>query len=458
MLDPRPGERMDRAPHWPQIDFSSYQMRVSTERYHSREFHERERQLLWMRVWQIAGRADDIPDAGDWFEYRLFDQSFLLVRGRDGAIRGFANACRHRGNALCSGKGHATRFTCPYHNWSFGLDGRLLAVAKPDFEGTVEEFAGPKEELGLVEVPVECFAGFIFLNPDRDAAPLADFLGEAYDLLDAYRLEELIPSGMNVRETIKCNWKVVMDAFLESYHVQGVHPELVGSVDLTQERFGAFGNHAATTVPFGGKNDAKASPQVQVEKIWELPVANFPGLADVLPRFENLVAAYRGEDGALEFPPGVTARSLLQQATRETWMEKGLDVSDLTDSQMSDYQFWLLFPNVYMQIGAGEATVIIVRPDPDGDPNRCYWQITSLLWAPPEQRQEKREPLFEVPEGEHFKYFLALEQDYSQMENQQLGLRNEAMEYITLTKQEPKLALFHTNLDHWLEDEAAVTA
>ena len=136
----QPGEVIDRGALIAEIDFEPFDMRVSTERYHVPEYHRRERERLWMRIWQVAGRADDIPETGDWMEYRLFDQSFVLVRGRDGRVRGFVNACRHRGNALCEGRGRAARFTCPYHNWSYGLDGKLLAVAKPDFDGSVEEF------------------------------------------------------------------------------------------------------------------------------------------------------------------------------------------------------------------------------------------------------------------------------------------------------------------------------
>ena len=123
------------------------------------------------------------------------------------------------GNAVCEGKGRSARFQCPYHNWSYGLDGKLLAVAKPDYDGPVEEFVGRKEDLGLVQVPVECFAGFVFLNPDPDAPPLLDYLGEVADLLAPYRMEEMIPVGLNMREAIEGNWKVVMDAFQESYHV-----------------------------------------------------------------------------------------------------------------------------------------------------------------------------------------------------------------------------------------------
>ena len=174
----RPGECIDTAPRIPELQLP-LPVRVSTDRYHSPDYHERERELLWMRVWQLAGRADELPEAGDWMEYRIFDQSYVIVRGKDGLVRGFANACRHRGNAFAQGKGHAARFTCPYHGWSYALDGKLLAVAKPDFDGPVEDFVGCKEGLGLLEVPVECFAGFIFLNPDRNAASLSEFLGEA---------------------------------------------------------------------------------------------------------------------------------------------------------------------------------------------------------------------------------------------------------------------------------------
>jgi phenylpropionate dioxygenase-like ring-hydroxylating dioxygenase large terminal subunit len=329
-----------------------------------------------------------------------------------------------------------------------------LAVAKPDFKGPDEEFVGNKAELGLLQVPVACFAGFIFLNPDRNAPPLRDFLGPAHDVLAAYRLEEMIPVDLSVREAIACNWKVVMDAFHEGYHVQGVHPELVSMVDLSHERCGFLGDHAATTVPFGGPRQADSTPEEDVETISQLPIANFPGLAEVLPRFEGLVASHRGKNGALELPPGMNARKLLQQATRDAMTAKGLDVSGLTDNQMSDYQFWAVFPNVFIQIRAGEATVIIAHPYPDGDPNRSTWSVTNYMWLRPEQRVGKRTELVEIPEGEHFPYFLALEQDFQQMQRQQAGLRNSALKYMSLTKQEPKVAHFHAVLDRWLDGAA----
>lgn len=448
------GERIDSAPFLSQLDFRRFRMRVTTDRYWSEAYHRRERESLWMRVWQVAGRADELAQPGDWKVHRIFDQSYIIIRGRDGRIRGFVNACRHRGNALCDGRGHSARLVCPYHRWTFDLDGRLLGVPHPDFDGSLEAFVGSKDELGLLQVPVECFAGFIFLNPDPNAQPLAEFLGEIVDLLAPYRMEEMIPAGLNVRESLNCNWKVVMDAFQEGYHIQGIHPELIPAMDESKERYRFFGDHSVATAPFGSANLATADLKQQVEAIRALP-QTFPGVADVLPRFEALLARYQDANGELAFPEEISARKLLQRATRDTLTAKGLDVSGLTDNQMSDNQFYLLFPNFFLTIRAGEATFISSVPHPDGDPNRCIWHVVAYLWVPPEQRAALRAPLVEVEQPGSFKYFLALQQDYEQMQRQQRGLRNRAQPFMTLTKQEVRLAHYHSALDSWMEGTAA---
>lgn len=442
---------MESGPYVSQLNAADFHWRVSTDRYHSEEYLAGERANLWMKVWQIAGREDDLPEPGDWLEYRLLGQSWIVVRGRDGEIRGFVNACRHRGNLLCSGRGHTALFNCPYHNWSFDLEGRLLAVAKPDFDGSLEEFVAPKGELGLIQVPVECFAGFIFLNPDPEARPLADFLGEAAEELSAYPLADMVPVGINVRERIECNWKVIMDAFGEGYHTQGVHRELIGVVDLQKERFRRFGIHGASTTPFGEPGFEDFEAERAVDTILNIPLSHFPGFVDVLPRFRIMIDDYRDRGGTLRLPDNVSPRSILQEAVRETLSGYGLNVSRLSDCQMIDYQFWLFFPNVFLQLCAGEATVIICEPDPEGNPNRCFWRVMTLRCLPPEQRAANRTDLSEIPEGEHFPYFLALEQDFQQMAIQQKGLRNTTLKELVLTRQEPRVANFHEALDNWIE-------
>ncbi|HSA48590.1 MAG TPA: aromatic ring-hydroxylating dioxygenase subunit alpha [Yinghuangia sp.] len=425
-----------------------FRTRVPTDRYRSEEFQQREREAIWMRTWQVVGRTDDLPHAGDWTVHRIFDQSYIVVRGKDDVIRGFVNACRHRGNLLCQGSGNAKRFLCQYHLWSYDLDGKLRGVLRENIQAPFD-----KEDHGLLPVRVECFAGFVFLNPDPDAAPLAEFLGpDVAELLAPYRLDEMT-TVMNVREALECNWKVVMDAFHEGYHVSGVHPQLLRMIDLdpTKSRYRFFGDHCVAVAPFDVPNAAQYTPEQQVAGIKELP-ETFPSLTGVLPRFDELVATYADSDGKLVFPEGVTARTILQQATRDTLTGMGLDVSGLTDAQMSDNQGWALFPNFFMTIRAGECHVIMAAPHPDGDPNRCVWHVRSHMWLPPEHRDEFRAELVEVEEPGSYEYFLALQQDYEQMQRQQDGLRNSTLDHMSLVKEEVVVAHFHAVVDRYLAE------
>ncbi len=441
----RPGEWVASATRLEDIGPGTFNMRIPTDRYTSSDYQERERQAIWMRVWQIAGRVDELPKVGDWKEYRIFDQSFVIVRGKDDKLRGFVNACRHRGNVLCTGRtGNVKRgFLCHYHLWSYDLEGRLRGVLREDLAGQID-----KDENSLHQIPVDTFAGFIFINPDQDAAPLSEWIGEEIaEMLAPYHLDEMV-TVMNVREPLDCNWKVVMDAFEEGYHINGIHPQLLSviAIDPATSRYKFFGNHSVAMAPFEVQG---ASAEKQVEGIMALP-ETFPSTVAVLPRFEELVKGYRAEDGSLDFPEGISARTLLQQATRDTLTGMGLDVSELTDAQMSDNHGWVLFPNYFMTIRAGECHVIMSAPHPDGDPNRCIWHVASYMYLPPEMRDAFKVDLIDVEEPGSYKYFEALHQDYIQMPRQQLGLRNSRLDHMTLVKEEVVIGHYHSVIDRFM--------
>ena len=243
----RAGDWVDTGPGLDDL-IGNYRMQIPTDRYVSADYAAREREAVWMRTWQVAGRLDEIPDSGDWKQYSIYDQSFLIVRGRDGVVRGFVNACRHRGNVLCrDNTGNTARFVCPYHLWSYDLKGSLRGVARPDLVGDLD-----KEQHGLLQVAVDSFAGFVFLNPDPDAVPLAEFLGtDAYELIEAYHLDDMV-TVLDVREAVDCNWKIVVDAFQEGYHIQAIHPELLKVIvlDPTTNRFRFWGDHEVAVAPF----------------------------------------------------------------------------------------------------------------------------------------------------------------------------------------------------------------
>lgn len=427
-------------------DHDLYPMHIPTDRYTSIEFQQREREAIWMRVWQIVGRVDELPKVGDWKVYTVFDQSFIIVRGKDDKLRGFVNACRHRGNVLCNGTGNAKRgFLCQYHLWSYDLEGKMRGGLRERENFLTRD---DKDGNGLLPVSVDTFGGFIFLNPDPNAAPLAQFLGpEVAELLAPYHLDQFT-TVMDVREAIDCNWKVVMDAFNEGYHINGIHPQLlrVIQIDPSKSRYRFFESHSVAVAPFEVQG---ASAQAQVEGIMDLP-ETFPSTAAVLPRFQQLVDEYRAADGSVDFPDGVNARKLLQQATRDTLTGMGLDVSELTDAQMSDNQGWVLFPNFFMTVRAGECHVIMALPHPDSDPNRCIWHVSSYMYLPKEHRDAFRAGLIDVDEPGSYKYFEALQQDYEQMPRQQIGLRNRELKQMSLVKEEVVIAYYHSVIDRYL--------
>ncbi|MBL7492371.1 aromatic ring-hydroxylating dioxygenase subunit alpha [Frankia sp. AgB1.9] len=420
--------------------------KITTERYTSPQIAAHERDLIWMKTWQVVGRVDELAKAGDWKTYQLFDQSFIIVRGRDDIIRGFVNACRHRGNLLCAErKGNSRQFLCQYHLWSYDLQGDCRGILREGRSGV------DKSDVSLLPVPVDTFGGFIFLNPDPDAKPLAEYLGpEVVELLRPYRMEQFV-TVMDVEEALECNWKVVMDAFQEGYHLWGVHPQLLNVIypDPEKGRYWFLGDHGVATTPFDVPRGETFGPEEQVAGIRKLP-ETFPAVPLMLPRFEELVAEYRGDDGVLVFPEGVTARTLLQRATRDTLTGMGLSVSGLTDNQMTDNQGWVLFPNFFMTVRAGECHIVMPTPHSSGDPNKCVWRVASYMYLSEDLAAlAKAEPVV-VEEPGSYAYFEALQQDYEQMQRQQAGLRNNRLTHETITREEMVVARFHHVLDRYL--------
>ena len=286
----RPGEWFDTGMGLDDIDAGQFRMDITTDRYTDPEYVQREHDNIWMRVWQVAGRESELPEVGDWKEYRLLDQSFVLIRGKDKRIRGFVNACRHRGNTLCTRQGQRqARHPLPVS--PVVLRPGRQAQRRAATGGERPHLAG-QGGLGLLPISVESFAGFIFLNPDPDAEPLGDYLGEVVDLLSPYHLEEM-DIVLDVREALNCNWKVVMDAFEEGYHISGIHPELlqVVMIDPSTTRYRFFDKHSVSCAPFevAGK---KYGLEEQIEGIMKLP-ETFPSVTASLPRFQELIAEYR---------------------------------------------------------------------------------------------------------------------------------------------------------------------
>ncbi|HEX2793718.1 MAG TPA: aromatic ring-hydroxylating dioxygenase subunit alpha [Croceicoccus sp.] len=192
-------------------------------RYTSPEFNKLEHDRVLAKSWVCAGRDEDLRKVGD---YRLWDKlgvPLLLVRGQDEKIRAFYNTCRHRGAPVVRDDAGNTRLLrCQYHSWSYGLDGTLKGVPdERDFPCL------DKADRGLIEAACDVWGGWVFVNLDMDAEPLHDYLGPLVSELDCVGMEKL--RTVHVQEYhIACNWKVAMDAFLEVYHINTIHPTNAG--------------------------------------------------------------------------------------------------------------------------------------------------------------------------------------------------------------------------------------
>ena len=193
---------------------------IPPARYVDPDFHALELEHVFGRSWLFAGHESEWPDPGSYRQYTRSGEPLLIVRGEDGVLRAFYNSCRHRGAPVTRDEcGTARRLTCQYHSWSYGTDGTLKAV--PDARSFADLDQG---ELGLVPVRCETWEGWVFVNEDLESPSLVEYLGPICD-----QMVEIDGPGMRLVGTqvhhLACNWKLMVDAFLEVYHIRTVHPD-----------------------------------------------------------------------------------------------------------------------------------------------------------------------------------------------------------------------------------------
>ncbi len=186
--------------------------------YTSEEFLCFEKEALFLREWLCVGRSERIPNTGDWFTVTLVDEPLIVTRDKDGQIQCLSAVCQHRAMQVCEGEGNCSTFKCPYHHWIYGLDGRLLGA--PAMERT-DGFE--KKDYGLPKLKVEEWMGFVFVNFDLEAEPLAPTLSRYESYLPNYHLEDAVCPGTFTLEGMPWNWKVMFENFNDGYHANRLH-------------------------------------------------------------------------------------------------------------------------------------------------------------------------------------------------------------------------------------------
>lgn len=296
-------------------------------RYTRRDFFDLEIEHVFRRNWLCIGRVEDVPERGSFKLYRRLGAPIIVVRGKDDVVRAFYNSCRHRGaKVVASECGKASLLRCQYHSWAYGLDGRLITV--PDERDFIDL---DKSERGLLPIRCETWGGWIFVNLDENAGPLADFLGPL-----AYEWADIDMASLRVihrhSATVHCNWKAAMDAFQEIYHISTIHGKSLGqAVNHKAAAFGLMpGGHSRLYAPYNEKARAALG----------LAGADTPDIAAYPPLARNSTVAYSA------FPN-------LSASFRST-----------------SYQFMMFWP---IDVDKVEMEVIGIGPDwGEGDPP-AYW-------------------------------------------------------------------------------------
>ena len=409
--------------------------RIPVERYTSYEYHRKEVDKVWLRTWQVVCREEEIPDTGDHFVYEVAGLSFLIVRQPAGDFKGYWNVCLHRGRKLCDhhGKG-AEKFRCKYHAWTWGTEGKLAfypgAWDFPDVQ---------PQDFSMREVQVDTWGGFIFINPDRKATPLAHHLGSMPSHFDRWSLEKRF-SIWHVQKTIKANWKVAMEAFLESYHVVQTHPQALPSTGEHSTQYDIF-----------DEGDANFSRLITPQAV-SSQHNRTPDAKEAIAVSWALLAGLRA-DQVNALPEHIQDRASLAAWRREALGElTGADYSSLSDAEMLDsIQYWV-FPNFCPWYGEGLPLTYQFRPNIDS-PDECFMDVWMLVRQPDSAPRPPAAPIVRLQHDEAFQSRPELgamgeifDQDDVNMPQVQVGLKTWPTdpEGLTLARyQESRIRYFH---------------
>lgn len=431
------------APDW--VCSESYQFLgnedISTERYIDSAYAKRELGTLWKTTWQFACREEHIPAVGDYYVYDLAHYSFIVTRVSKNEIRAYYNACLHRGTKLrASGtEGCANEFRCPFHGWSWNIDGTNKNVTCDwDFPHV------DRKELCLPQARVETLGGFVFVNMDDNAPSLADYIGpEAMAHISKWKLEDRYIVA-HVSKVIPANWKLTMEAFMEAYHVIETHPQVAPSNGDANSQYDTYGDHVNRFISTLGVVSPHLKGRISEQ--------------DILDQFtvgDSSVLA--GADRKLK--QGETARQRMADMMRNMFEQAtNADLSGVSDSELLDCFSYTVFPNTFLFPGISLPMVYRFRPV-NGDHRKCLYEV--LFLRPVPKDGARPEPASEVRLEEHQSFTEAegmdpgfgaiLDQDTENLLLEQEGLEASAKKGLTLGNyQEIRIRHFELMVDKYV--------
>ena len=414
--------------------------RIPASRYTSPAWQDLESERLWTRVWQIACTEDCVSAPGDHWEYEIGPLSILVVRDEEGTLRAFQNVCPHRGNLLLKGSGRGIgEIRCAYHHWCFDLKGHLRGQSRTD------EHAGRPGPMSLVPVSVDTWGGFVFVNPDRECEPLEDFLEVLPEELAWLGMEEFSCSHF-MTVPIECNWKIVVDAFIETYHLHAVHPQMLAIADDVHTPITLYDKHTMFMQPYGVPSPRRGG-SVSDQELWEEFVGN-------LGHRLGLPFASTQEPGPHPpVPEGQTIRDVLVARIRAHLATLGPRYADLEDARIIDDYHYHIFPNAVFNVFAGWYGLIRARPGATPDESFIdMWNFDLLREDDPDRHPRPVQK--DLSPDEVRALGPVLLQDLDLLPDVQRGLHQPGIETLRLTPAEARIGRMHEILDRYLEPPA----
>jgi len=401
---------------------------IGPEAYVSEDYARAERDRLWRKVWLRVGRIEEIPEVGQFLSYEVLDDSIVVVRTAADKLKAFHNVCPHRGRRLVdtpkgarNACGRRQQFVCGFHGWRFNLDGENTHIPHcEDWNGTLNA-----DNTRLSEVNVDTWSGWVFINMDPDCEPLRDYLEPAASMLEPFELHRM-RYRWRKWGIFDCNWKVALEAFNETYHVQTTHPEFNKYGEFrgwakAQGRHSNIGyeapkdmdeNQKAKLRIASGTDPRVATAEMQLYT-WEKANTNTT---------ETLVdAARRLVD---ELPEGTPGPQVLQhwlKSAKERDAARGVHWAEVDPAHVGKSgTAWQIFPN--FQIGHAVNNMLCYSARPYGyDPNKCIFEA-AVYQHYPEGEEPVTEWEYSPATEEAWSYVLG--QDFSNMAAVQLGMQS----------------------------------
>ncbi|MEE2732024.1 MAG: aromatic ring-hydroxylating dioxygenase subunit alpha [Pseudomonadota bacterium] len=414
---------------------------ISIDRYIDPAFAKKELQTLWKKTWQFACREEHIPEVGDYYVYDLEHYSFIITRVAENDIRAYYNACLHRGTKLrASGtEGCASEFRCPFHGWSWNIDGTSKnVVCDWDFPHV------ERKSMCLPQARVETLGGFVFVNMDENAPTLAEYIGaDAMAHINKWKLEDRYIVA-HVTKVIPANWKLTMEAFMEAYHVLETHPQVAPSNGDANSQYDTYGEHVNRFISTLGVVSPHLKGRISEQ--------------DVLDQFTvGDSSMLQGADRKLQ--EGETARQRMADMMRGMFEQAtNTDLSAVSDSELLDCFSYTVFPNTFLFPGISLPMVYRFRPV-KGDHRKCIYEVFFLRPVPKDG--ERPEPACEVRLEEHQSFTEAegmdpgfgaiLDQDTENLLLEQEGLEASAKPGLTLGNyQEIRIRHFEKTVEKYV--------